>query len=338
MGMKRKQIGLWCALLAGSLLFAGCGMKAMNSMDSAPPKMEAISSNSGSAAGGMNYDGMYYEPGMDFAADSAYEQWKQEESGETELHASVEGRKLIKTVRMRVQAVEFDQIVSYLEGQVKLLGGYIEASEINGNGYYYDSRRSASLTLRIPAKELDGFVESVGEIGTVTYKTEEATDVTLQYVDLESRVKSLQIEQERLFDLLGKADSLDSIILLEQRLSEVRYELENYAARLRVYDNQVEYSTVYLTVNEVVRTTPQDETLAEKMHSGFMGTIYEIKDGAAEFAIWFVSNLLYLLFWAAVLAVIVLAVRKQWKKKSDRRQKAAAARKQEENGELGTKE
>ena len=62
------------------------------------------------------------------------------------------------------------------------------------------------------------------------------------------RKKSLEIEQERLWALLEKADSLDAVVALEARLSEIRYELESYTSQLRLYDNQVDYSTVSIYI------------------------------------------------------------------------------------------
>ncbi len=62
----------------------------------------------------------------------------------------------------------------------------------------------------------------------MTSQSESAEDVTLQYTDTESRIASLKNEQERLNALLEKADTLENIFKLEERLTEVRYELENY--------------------------------------------------------------------------------------------------------------
>ena len=83
--------------------------------------------------------------------------------------------------------------------------------------------------------------------------------MTLTYSDLESRKKSLTIEQERIWELLEKADTLESVIALEERLSEIRYQLESMESQLRLYDNQVDYSTVYLDIQEVSVFTPAEE-------------------------------------------------------------------------------
>ena len=73
---------------------------------------------------------------------------------------------------------------------------------------------------------------------------------------MESRKKSLEIEQERIWQFLEKAESIDTVITLEQRLSDIRYQLESMESQLRLYDNQVDYSTVYLSISEVTAYTP----------------------------------------------------------------------------------
>ena len=95
-------------------------------------------------------------------------------------------------------------------------------------------------------------------VSNITYRQENVEDVTLDYVDVESRKKMLETEQQRLLELLETAESLDDILTIESRLTEVQYELDSKESQLRTYDNQIDYSTVYLDINEVVRYTPQE--------------------------------------------------------------------------------
>lgn len=81
--------------------------------------------------------------------------------------------------------------------------------------------RHASMTVRIPTKHLEAFLQAAQASGNVVSQSETTEDVTLQYSDVESRKKSLEIEQERIWALLEKAESLESVIALEERLSEI---------------------------------------------------------------------------------------------------------------------
>ncbi|MBP8703045.1 MAG: DUF4349 domain-containing protein, partial [Acetatifactor sp.] len=193
------------------------------------------------------------------------------------------------------------------------LGGYIESLDAyNGSTYYsYRSTRNANLTIRIPKDRLEEFQNTVSELGNVTSRSENVQDVTLTYVDLQSHRDALQTEQERLLQLLEQAESIEDIITIEQRLSDVRYQLESMESQLRSYDNQVDYSTVYLYIDEVEVYTPvEEETTWERISAGFMDSLKSIGEGIKEAAIWFVIHIPYLVIWAIVIVIIVLILKK----------------------------
>ena len=107
------------------------------------------------------------------------------------------------------------------------------------------------MTVRIPAQQLDAFLSSVSEVSNVISRNDSVSDVTLQYVDMESHKKALTAEQDRLLELLEQAESVEDIITIESRLSDVRYQIESMESQLRTLQNQVSYSTVYLDIQEV---------------------------------------------------------------------------------------
>lgn len=222
-------------------------------------------------------------------------------------------RKLIKTVNMDVETREYDKLLAAVENKVTELGGYIESLDAyNGSMYNsYRSTRNANLTIRIPKDKLDDFLNTVSDIGNVTSRSENVQDVTLTYVDLQSHRDALQTEQERLLQLLEQAESIDDIISIEQRLSDVRYQLESMESQLRSYDNQVDYSTVYLYINEVEVYTPvEEETVWERISTGFADSLKNIGEGLKEAGIWFVIHIPYLVLWAVVILILILILKK----------------------------
>lgn len=227
--------------------------------------------------------------------------------------------KIIRTFYMDVETQEFDSLITKLDSEIGRLNGYVETSKISGRSFYdRGGARVASITARIPRVKVDEFVNAVDENANVINKQESTENVTLEYADIESRKKSLQIEQERLFALLEKADTLDSIVTLESRLSEIRYQLQNYETTLRTYDNKVEYSTVSLSIQEVEKLTPSVEikqTVGTRIKNGFSNTMYDISEGLQNFLVWFVVNLPYLLIWTVIIAAIALITRRIIKKK-----------------------
>lgn len=243
-------------------------------------------------------------------------------------------RKLIRTVHMDIEAKDFDGLTSTVMQQIEALGGYTERSEVNGGGYNTDNRHYASIVARIPSDKVDQFIGTVKEQGNVTSQQESVDDVTLQYVDVESHKKSLKIEQERLLALLEKANRLEDIIALEQRLSEVRYQLESYESQLRMLDNQVEYSTVNMNISEVERITPvENKTVWSRMSSGVQQSVYDIGKGLQNFSVWFVVKLPYFVLWALFAGVISLVLIKLFSHpKKGRNAKAGLLQKTTENG------
>lgn len=229
---------------------------------------------------------------------------------------------------MEVETEEFDTLLSKVEKKVNALGGYIESSyTYNGSSYYGSRSRDASMTIRIPAEKLDDFLSEVAESSNVISRNDSITDVTLQYVDLESHKKVLLAEQDRLLELMEQVETIEDIIALESRLSEVRYQLESMESQLRTYDNQIDYSTVYLNIDEVERYTPTEEvTTGERIRDGFVDSLKGVGRGISNFAIWFVVNLPYLAVWAVIIICIILVVRLVIRKLEKSNVKKAAKR------------
>ncbi|MDE6602220.1 MAG: DUF4349 domain-containing protein [Lachnospiraceae bacterium] len=241
---------------------------------------------------------------------AAAEEYVQEGGGQGAAAVPETARKLIKTVNISAETEDFDTLVPKLQKQVETLGGYIESISVyDVNSYYVEDQRvkqrCANLTARVPKEKLDGFLAQVGEQTNVTSRSENVEDVTLQYVDLESRKKALLTEQERLLELMGKAESVEDIIAIEGRLSEVRYQLESMESQLRTYDNQIDYSTVYLSIEEVRKySAPQTATVWQRIARGFMKSLEDIGLSIQNFAIGLVIDIPY--FVLGLLAIVVI--------------------------------
>ncbi len=308
-----------------SLMVTACGAPAENAAPSEG------SWNYGAASGGVSRveteEFVPGSPGMNQSDNSGAGQVQ-----ESDAASQTSDRKLIRTVNMSVETREFDSVMDTLERRIVELGGYMESLETyNGSAYSnYRSNRSASMTARIPADQFNGFLGEVSGISNVTRRSENVQDVTLDYVDLDSHKKTLQAEHDRLLELIEQAESIEDIITIEQRLSNVRYQIESMEAQLRTYDNKVEFSTLYLDVSEVQELTPvQEETLWERISGGFMEDLQRIGNGGLEILVWLLVHIPTLALWAALITLFVLWVRWYMKRSSRKadmmRQKAANA-------------
>lgn len=234
-------------------------------------------------------------------------------------------RKLIRNVSMNLETREFDALTKSISDAVTFFGGYIEQADVSGNSLYWSGERSSrysNITARIPENKLDAFLTEVSGQGNVTYKNESVQDVTLQYTDITSRKKTLQMEQERLWELLEKAESVDAVIALEARLSEVRYQLESIESQLRTLDNQIVYSTVYLSIQEVqVLTSTDPDTIPVRIQKGLSRSFNTLKISSVDFLVWFISSLPILAVFAVLVFIAIIILKKPLKRCKTRKQK-----------------
>lgn len=238
---------------------------------------------------------------------------------ESDAASQKSDRKLVRTVRMSVETREFESVMATLERRVSELGGYIEKMDTYNGSVYSSSRssRSADMTARIPADQLNVFLGEVSEISNVTRRSENVQDVTLDYVDLASHKKTLQAEHDRLLELMERAEYIEDILTIEQRLSDVRYQIESMEAQLRTYDNKVDYSTVYLDVSEVQELTPvHEETVWERISGGFTENLKKVGNGALEIVIWLLVHIPTLAVWAVLITLFIVWIR--WYQKRSR--------------------
>lgn len=300
--MKRKVEAFFIAVML-VMMTAGCG----NSSKMAVEERATVSS-------GAELDGEYSWD-TDETADTGV-------TSENGLEAQVEnGRKLIRTVSLSLETKEFDSVLTNLSTKTTELGGYIETSSVNGNSYSHHSTRYASYVIRIPADKLNEFVEVVSELGNVTQKNESVEDVTLRYIDVESHKKALETEQERLLELLSKAENMEEILTIESKLSDIRYEIENYESQLKTMDNQIDYSTVSVYVDEVERVTDTGEKgFFEEIKERFGNSLYVVARGIRGLVIGILGSLPILIVCGGVIAVVVIVVRKILKKRNMRKE------------------
>lgn len=299
--MKKLIVAIAAALVCACLVLTGCS-KAYN-----PAKDEGY------------YPGSAYQEAPKYdGADSA--------PGGEAAEAVLANRKVILNASLTVQTLEFDEFIASVNARIAELGGYVQSSDVSGRGYYSSGRnmRSADITARIPAEKLDEFLAAVGEAGNVTSLTKGLDDVTDRYVDIEARLASLRTEYDTLLDLLSKAESLEDIIKLQDRLTDVRYEIETYEGKLRSYDSLIEFSTVTMDIIEVERETPvEEESFGSEVSRRFSESLSDVGEAFRDFGAWFIGNLpailAVLVIFVALPLIIVLACVKSARKRAARR-------------------
>lgn len=238
--------------------------------------------------------------------------------------------KIIYTGYVNIETTAFDASLTALEQAVTEAGGFVQDSSVEGysrtnsDGTTTVVDRWASYTVRIPADQFTVFMAMADGLGNVTSSSKNAQNVTSQYTDYEARLDTLYTQEERLLAMLEESGDLDSLIALEARLSDVRYEIESIERNLRNLDQKLAYSTVNLTLQEVeiyTPTVPINRTFGEKLSdafadgwSGFVRGLQNLCFGLAA-----ALPVLVLLVVLAVLAIaVVRKVRRQRRARKNR--------------------
>ena len=197
-----------------------------------------------------------------------------------------------------MESTDFDKTVNSITDRLKQLNGYVEYSNTSGHSISDPSEsRYTRMKIRVPQDKLDEFLNMAETTGNVRNRTENITDITLQYADTEEHIKALETEQARLIELMEQADSIDAVI--------VRYQISTYASQMKLYDNEIDYSTVDLQIREVKIYTAKDrDGVGARIASGFKKNCEFIKVFATDLFVFLVSN--SILF--AVIAVVFIFI------------------------------
>ena len=310
--------------------FTACGGSGYDGASSATYNKSAAPAAAANDSWGGDY-GYYdeeaaYDSDYDNGSGSSGNQYddKQDQFNDT-------SRKLIKTYNLNVETEDFDPFMAAIQAKINELGGYVENLDTyNGSAYGY--RRElhySNMTVRIPAAKASEFMELIGEKGNITNQSQSVVDVTLDYVDTESRKNSYKAEEQRLLELLDRAETLEEIIILEDKLTDVRYRIESMESQLRSYDNKVDYSTIYLYIQEVeVYTEPEviPETYGQRLAKSFTESVKNVFEGLKDFLVGFVGAVPGLVIFAIVCFIIFLIARAIYKACKKNEMKKAVAR------------
>ena len=313
--MKRKKVLFrYLAVTIASLLllFQMIGCKA--SYDSGNELIQTDKKNTADTQGYDNYDDSAQEAASD-----------KEESDSAGFN-----RKLIFTASMDIETLDYDKSISDFEALVDEYEGFIQDSRIESSSGINAGKdlRSASFKVRIPSDKLNAFRKAAGDIGTITLNTVSGDDVTDQYYDTKARLNTLQVQEERLLALLEKAEELKDIIELEDRLSELRYEIENFTGNINKLDALVEMSTVNVDITEVkTLTEPEPENFGQQIAVIFTASINALVSTLKQIALGLVAVFPFLIVFGGIaLVIILLSVRSSKRKRRQREAELEALR------------
>ena len=248
--------------------------------------------------------------------------------------------KIIYTAYANLETTDLDQSIDTLNGLVEQYGAFLESSSVTGNnlldiaaGYTYG--RCADFTLRVPKEHYSDFTAALDAVGNVVTLSSDAENITAQYSDVETQVKSYDTQEQRLLEIMAQADTVEDMIALESRLSEVRMEKDRLETQLQNWDRQVDYSTVTISLTEVQELTPEppaeEPTYLEQLGQTFMNSVHWMGRAAKGGVKLLVAVIPVLLPVAVIILAVVLICKAASRRKLRKQEKAMEHQKKEDN-------
>ncbi|MCR5089796.1 MAG: DUF4349 domain-containing protein [Oscillospiraceae bacterium] len=264
-------------------------------------------------------------------------------SGNQEKAPETDPEKIIYSADVTVETTDFEKTVGKVDELVKTYGAWVESSSVSGSDYYQTARgetsaRSASYTLRVPADRFQAMMDHFTQLGNIPYSHIYTENVTSQYFDTQARLNAYKTQEARLLEMMEIAESVEDVIIIEDRLTELRYKIESLQTSLNNWDRRVSYSTVYLNVKEVRVYTPEekiDPSYGEELAAALKDGFYNAGQFLKNVLVFLVEILPVLIVLVPLIWLFVWLIRKlvRYIRKTRKNKKASKASKKQEPSE-----
>jgi len=207
-------------------------------------------------------------------------------------------RKIIRTAQFDIEVEDSHKAYQQVVVMAETMGGFVQESNQQADG----DRMRAYLIIRVPVNGFSRAVEELGTLGTITNQRMSGQDVTEEYYDMESRVKTLQAKESSLMQLLGQATTVDDILKVERELWSVREQIEQLQGRMRYYDNLTSLATLQVNLYEPQPIPPDEEP------DSLLDQLLEALINSVKYLGYYATRLLVAITWVLPYAAIVLAI------------------------------
>jgi hypothetical protein len=157
---------------------------------------------------------------------------------------SVSDRKITRDATLRLRVDDITGAVTRVEDIAAEFGGFVSSSDVAVSGEDEDDQ-TASIRIRVPATSYTTVIRELRGIASeVDSESSQATEVTEEYTDLQARLRNLEATEARYLDLLNKAQTIDEILSVQDRVNSTRLEIEQAQGRLTVLNDITELATI----------------------------------------------------------------------------------------------
>ena len=236
-------------------------------------------------------------------------------SGETLAAPESVGPMIVQTASLSIVARNYDEASEAVGKLARARGGYVEKLDAKAQT---GSARELSIALRVPAKQLDGFLEDLRQLGHVEQESQSNEEVSAEYVDLQARLRSALATERRLIELLAtRTGRLEDVLDVERELARVRGEIESMQAQSNLLLHRVSYATVQVGLSEIYHERLQlGVSTGTKLWNALVQGVHNLEDGILGALVFVLDEGPAILFWLAVLGLPVWLIWRRWRARS----------------------
>lgn len=225
--------------------------------------------------------------------------------------------KLIRSASRDIESSDYDADMKALKDLVAEYEGIIEFENAYGQKITPDSSsgRYAHITCRIPTASLDEFLSSLDAVGESVARSESSEDISMQYFDVETRLNGQKALRDRLQAMIASAESIEDMIGIESKLSEVQSEIEYMEGQLKGWNSRISYSTVRLSLSEVADKNAMKPinptTLADRIKTSFTASINTFLTFLEDMMVFLVLVWPWLLILIIAIVIVCVVTRRR---------------------------
>ena len=227
-------------------------------------------------------------PAVESAIEDSVNQGAQEENSVVSPKTSIKQSKIVSVLNLEAESKDLSSDVSAIEDKVHELNGYIGSHNIDTA----NNLKRANMSIRIPKENHADIADFISKTLSITAESSESIDVTESYYDTESRVQNLSSQEEKLRDLYDKAESVEDMLLIDERLATVTSEKEELTKKLIRLEERSSYATIELNINEVkdfTMTEAVNESTSERINNALSQSVISLKNSLVS-ALVFIAN------------------------------------------------
>jgi len=224
--------------------------------------------------------------------------------------------KIIKTANVSMEVVDYAKSKKQIDSIIVASKAYITSEGFQQS----DLQLGNNMEIKVPATGFNSLLKSLTTVAKrIDYQNIYTQDVTEEYIDVKTRMENKRKVEKTYIDLLRKTKSIEDVLKIENKLGEIRAEIESAEGRMKYIDHQVNLSTISLYFYQKVefKYTPEElpsfwQKVKEALHAGWKGIVWVLIFFMKIWPVWIITAIVYLIWWKTM---------GQKSKKSDKKKK-----------------